>query len=662
MLYILAILAALSLSVFQYLYQRKTPWLFLIRFLIYLIILILLINPKWTQKKQIITKPALYVLADNSASIKWQNSSSNLRKALQKIKQSSLSDKYDWHFFKFGKRLSSYDSLTFSAPQTNIGKALSEIAFLHQSDQKAPIILLTDGQSNIGPDYVYDNALSQSLKVYPVVIGDTLKHNDLSIDLVNVNPYAYKDNYFPVEVFVSADIDHPLGGQLKILEKGKVLFRKNIQLSPKHLSERLTLRLKAGKTGFHQYQIILSGLKNEKKLVNNKAFFNVKVLQNAKKILLISNIIHPDLGALKRSLEIHPYIRLYLKKSTDPFKISDYQALILYQPTTKFAGIFKQLKEKHKSWWIITGKHTDWAFLNKEALFFSKQTAHSFEDYFPVKNEGFSTFKLPELHLEKLPPLNDYYGHIKLNSATDIAYYSKINGLISHQPLLAFNTQQKQAVLFGENLWQWALFSGVDGQKKAFDQLVYQIIQYLSLNQQEVDRLQLQYKKQFYQTEPVVIRAKFLDENLESDGQVKPVFVFKHGKQIEKIPMTNQGDYNQVIINTLPPGTYYFTVRNADKSLKKSGYFTILPFNLEQQTTQANTKKLRALAHQTGGKTYFPKQIKKLIHDLETSKNYHSQISYQTGEIPMIDFRYLLFLLVLLLALEWGIKKLRGEL
>ena len=661
MLYVLAILAALSLSAFQYLYKRKALWLFIVRFLVYLIILILFINPKWTQKKQIITKPALYVLADNSASIKLQNQNDNLRDILKKIKKSDLSDKYDWHFFKFGKSLNPYDSLDFSAQQTNVGQALSEIAFLHQSDQKAPIILLTDGQSNIGPDYVYDNALAQNLNVYPVVFGDTLKYNDLSIDLVNVNPYAYKDNYFPIEVFVSADLDRALRAQLKILEKGNVLFSKTIPFSPKHLSERLTLRLKANKTGFHQYQIVLSGLKNEKKQVNNKAFINVEVLQNAKKILLISDIIHPDLGAIKRSLKIHPYIHLDLKKSTDPIQISDYQALILYQPTAKFSDIFKQLKEKHKSWWIITGKHTDWPFLNREALFFSKQTAHSFENYFPVKNEGFGAFKLPELNLDKLPPLNDFYGHIKLNAATDIAYYSKINGLISHQPLLAFNTQQKQAVLFGENLWQWALFSGVDGQKNAFNQLVYQIIQYLSLNQ-EVDRLQLQYKKQFYQTEPVVIRAKFLDKNLEPDGQVKPVLVLKHGKQIEEIPMINQGDYNQVALNTLTSGTYYFTVQNTGKSLKKSGYFTVLPFSLEQQTAQANTKKLRVLARQTGGKTYFPNHIKKLIRDLETSKNYHSQISYQIGEIPLIDFRYLLFLLVLLLALEWGIKKLKGEL
>ena len=661
MLYVLAILAALSLSAFQYLYKRKALWLFIVRFLVYFIILILLINPKWTQKKQIITKPALYVLADNSASIKLQNQNGNLRDVLKNIKRSALSDKYDWHFFKFGKSLSPYDSLDFSAQQTNVGQALSEMAFLHQSDQKAPIILLTDGQSNIGPDYVYDNTLEQNLNVYPVVFGDTLKYNDLSIDLVNVNPYAYKDNYFPVEVFVSADIDRVLRAQLKILEKGKILFRKKIQLSPKHHSERLNLRLKANKIGFHQYQIVLSGLKNEKKQENNKAFFNVEVLKNAKKILLISDIIHPDLGALKRSLKIHPYIRLDLKKSTDQIQISDYQAFILYQPTVNFSGIFKQLKEKHKSWWIITGKHTDWTFLNREALFFSKQTAHSFENYFPVKNESFSAFKLPELNLDKLPPLNDFYGHIKLNAIPEVAYYSKINGLISHQPLLAFNTRQKQAVLFGENIWQWALISGVNGQKNAFDQLVYQIIQYLSLNQ-EADHLQLQYKKQFYQTEPVIIRAKFLDKNLEIDEQVKPVLILKHDKQIEKIPMTNQGDFNQVALNTLTSGTYHFTVQNADKSLKKSGYFTVLPFSLEQQTTQTNTNKLRALAHQTGGKTYFPNQIKKLIRDLETSKNYHSQISYQTGAIPLIDFRYLLFLLVLLLALEWGIKKLRGEL
>ena len=661
MLYILAILTALLLSAFQYLYKRKALWFFIWRFLTYLVILLLLINPKWTKKKQIITKPQLYVLADNTMSIKLQNDDQQMRDFVKRLKQSKLSDKFKLHFFKFDQKLSEFDSLDFSGKQTAIGNSLAELKFLHQSDQKAPVILLTDGQNTSGTDYVYGSLLPKSLKIFPVVYGDTVTYSDLRIDLVNTNPYVYKDNYFPVEIFVTADIEQAVNASLKIIEKGKILFHKTLHLSPNHNSAHISTKLKAGSVGLHSYQVLITGLTNEKKTLNNRYYFNIEVLKNAQKILLLSDIIHPDIGAIKRSLKKYPYIKLEIKKPTDNFALADYQSVILYQPTAEFASIFTQLKKTHKAWWLITGKHTDWTFLNGQKLFFNKPFTRSFENYFPVKNTGFGLFKLPDLNLEKMPPLQDFYGQVKLSPATEIAYYSKINNVATQQPLLVFNTQPKQVVLFGENIWQWAMQAGVNQQQNEFNQLVYQIIQYLSINK-DYERLQLQYQKQIYQAMPVVIIAKFLDKNLESDTLVKPELLLYKAHKVERIPMTLKNDFFQAQIDNLPAGSYRFTVQNKAGDLKKNGSFNILAYSIEKQNLQANVKGLKQLAQQSGGKVYFSGQAKQLLNDLLISKDFHSRMHYETSETPLIDYRYLLVLLVLLLSTEWLIKKLRGEL
>ncbi len=661
MLYILAILTALLLSAFQYLYKRKALWLFIWRFLTYLIILLLLINPKWSKKKPIITKPQLYVLADNSQSIKLQNDDQLMRDFISRLKQSKLSDKYKLHFFKFDQKLSELDSLDFLGKQTAIGNSLAELKFLHQSDQKAPVVLLTDGQNNTGIDYVYGSRLPKSLKVFPVVYGDTVTYSDLRIDLVNTNPYAYKDNYFPVEIFVTADIEQAFNVSLKIIEKGKILFRKTLYLSPNHNSDHISTKLKAGSVGLHRYKVLVTGLKNEKKTLNNRYYFNVEVLKNAQKILLLSNIIHPDIGAIKRSLKKYPNIKLEIRKPVDSFTLTDYQSVILYQPATGFASIFTQLKKTHKAWWLITGKHTDWSFLNQQDLFFNRKFTMSFENYFPVKNNGFGLFKLPDLNLEKMPPLQDFYGQVKLLPATEIAYYSKINNVVTKQPLLVFNTRPKQVALFGENIWQWAMQAGVNQQQNEFNQLVYQIIQYLSINK-DYERLQLQYKKQIYQDMPVVITAKFLDKNLESDTLVKPELLLYKAHKVERIPMTLKNDFFQVQIDNLPTGSYRFTVQNKAGDLKKNGSFNLLAYSIEKQNLQANVKALKQVAQQSGGKVYFSGQTKQLLNDLSTSKDFHSHMHYKTLETPLIDYKYLLVLLVLLLSTEWLIKKLRGEL
>ncbi len=661
MLYILAILAALLLSAFQYLYKRKALWLFIWRFLVYSIILILLINPKWKRKKQIITKPDLYVLADNSLSIKLQGDDRSLRDFVSRLKESRLENKYNIHYFKFDDKLAGFDSLDFSGRQTAIGNALSGLRFLHRSDKYAPVVLLTDGRNTAGKDYVYGHHLPGSLKVFPVVFGDTMTYQDLRIDLVNANSYAYKDNFFPVEIFITGDIKQPVRAHLKIWEKDKVLFHKALSLSPKHDAAHITTKFKAGTTGLHHYKVVLSGLENEKNNLNNSYYFDVEVLKNAQKILILSNIIHPDIAAVKRSLKNYPFIRFDLKRTTDHFDISFYQSVILYQPDSKFNAVFGQLKKMHKTWWIITGKHTDWSFLNSQNLFFNRKTATSYENYFPQKNDGFSLFKLPELDLEKLPPLIDVYGQVKLSSATETAYYSKINGLTTKQPLLAFNTVEKQVVLLGENLWQWTMQAGVNGQKEAFDRLLFQIIQYLSI-EKDYDRLQLHYKKQYYQAMPVIVTAKFLDKNLDFDEQVKPEMILYKDKQVETFPMILKDGFYQVQISDLTAGKYRFTVKNKDGSLKKNGFFRILPFSIEKQNLQADVKDLNRLARQTNGVLYFRGQANKLIQDLKDSNEFHASIRYETSETPLIDYKYLLFLLVILLSIEWLVKKLRGEL
>ena len=661
MLYILAVLSALLLSAFQYLYKRKALWLFIWRFLTYLVILILLINPKWTRKKQIITKPSLFVLADNSLSVKLQDAAQSLQDFVSRIRQSDLADKYKVQYYKFDRNFSSLDSLNFTGKQTAIGSALSDLRILQQSDKKAPVVLLTDGRNTAGPDYVYGSRLPKSLKVFPVVFGDTLSYNDLRIDMLNVNPYAYKDNFFPVEIFISGDIDQPVKAQLKILEKGKVLFRKTLNLSPEHNAGHIMTKLKAGAVGLHRYVVQLSGLKNERKLLNNRSYFGVEVLKNAQKILILSDVIHPDIGAIKRSFKNHPYIRLELQRTTGQFDLSAYQSVILYQPTAKFAPVFERLKKLHKPWWIITGKHTDWNFLNTKNLFFSKHLATSFENYFPQKNNGFGLFKLPELDLEKLPPLVDMYGQINLSPATEIAYYSKVNGITTKQALLAFNTQEKQVVLFGENLWQWAMQSGVNQQQDVFNRLLFQILQYLSIDK-DYERLQLQYKKQYYQAMPVLISAKFLDKNLEPDTQVTPELILYKDNRAESIPMSLKDGFYQTELGDLSPGAYRFIVKNKDGSLKKNGYFRILPFSIEKQNLQADVKDLNSLAQHSGGVLYYQNQVDKLIKDLSDSKDFHASIRYEISETPLIDFRYLLFLLALLLTIEWLVKKLRGEL
>ena len=101
---------------------------------------------------------------------------------------------------------------------------------------------------------------------------------------------------------------------------------------------------------------------------------------------------------------------------------------------------------------------------------------------------------------------------------------------------------------------------------------------------------------------------------------------------------------------------------NAGKSLKKSGAFKVLPFSIEEKNLSADVSKLQSLADRTGGKLYYPSQRDKLIEYLSDSRHFPAIVEYKTQKTDLIDYRWLLLLLVLLLATEWLVKKLRGEL
>ncbi len=663
MYYVIAILTAFVLSAFQYLYKRKALFLFILRFLAYAIIFILLLNPKIIYKKKKITKPDLIILADNTLSIAKANQADTVAHYIKILRDyPDLKNKFKPQFYKFGEITQKLDSLQFNETKTDLAQALQKIAFFNQSDKPVPVILLSDGQANLGQDYNRTSLDTSKIDVFPIIFGDTIQPQDIRIDLVNVNPFAFKGNKFPVEVFISADLKHSIKAQLNILENKKIIAQTHFILSPTKRTKKLTVYLPADKVGEHFYHMVLSKLPNENNIFNNTAYFRVNVLSNQHNILLVSDIIHPDLGSLKRSLASQKNIKIDIVTPDKlPKNLEHYESVILYQPSSNFAKVFDIIKKQQKSWLIITGTHTDWTFLNRQTLFFKKQPAHSYENYFARKNSQFSLFELPDLKVDNLPPLKDYYGRVQLNKGTDVAYFSQINGIDSRQALIAFNSQEPQAVILGENIWQWGIEAGIQQQRSYFNKLLYKIFQYLSL-QKDYDRLKISYHNTYTQGRPIKIFAQFLNKNLSPDTSLNPVIILKSDIHQYKFPMVLSGEQYVVDISTLQPGTYNFTVLDKGANLKKTGRFTVLPYSLEDINIQTNLSKLSQLAMQTGGAVLNGLTLKKDLYKIMDSHKYKAILSYQTKEGHLIEYKILLFILVFLLASEWLIKKLKGDL
>jgi hypothetical protein len=124
--------------------------------------------------------------------------------------------------------------------------------------------------------------------------------------------------------------------------------------------------------------------------------------------------------------------------------------------------------------------------------------------------------------------------------------------------------------------------------------------------------------------------------------------------------MLLKGNFYEVDLNSLPAGSYRYTVGVKDESVARSGSFTILDFNVEQQFLNADVTKLSRMATHTGGNAFFASELESLVDFLLKDSRFQAVQKREQKIVPLIDWKYLLGFIVLLLSLEWFIRKYNG--
>lgn len=640
----------------------KPQSLFVLRFFSILALILLLFNPKWNQNNVNNVKPQLVVAIDNSASIKSVKADNIALEIIDKIKKNkNLNEKFEVQYFSFGKEINILDSIKFNEHETNISQMLNYVkpAFTFQ---KTPILLLTDGNATIGADYIYYKGKNS---IYPIVLGDTTQYADVYISQVNVNQYTFLDNKFPVEVFVNYAGEDATQTNLSVQENNQKIFQKNLSFNPEKNAQTISFDLSANKVGLHYYTLHLSSIKGEKNIKNNTKTFIVEVIDEQAKILIYSSFLHPDLGAIKESIEQNKQRKVDLIIGrVNNIKLSDYQMVIIYQPTPEINDFYKEIINQSKNVWFITGTKTDWNFLNKMQPYFNKKSTNLKEQYRGTYNLNFPNFTLQDFPIEQLPPLQDVFGEINLNIKNDVLFYSKIGNTVLETPLLStFSDQNRRmAVLFGEGLWQWKLFSKKISQSDlAFDQFINSVVQFTT-DTQKLEQLKIEYDKLIYSNQKQIIKAHYFDKNFQLDNRANltlHITDLKENKQ-RKIPFVLNNNVYSCSLVGLQPGDYTFKVLVENSNFSKNGSFRVLDYSIEEQFINANYKALSTLASNTKGKLLYPNTLDQNLNEFVKDSSY-KQVQKNTKKItPLIDWKWLLLILIVSLSLEWFIRKYRG--
>jgi uncharacterized protein YhbP (UPF0306 family) len=667
LLILLSIVIAGGLSFFQYYYKAKSKsklnlFLALLRFLSLFGILLLLINPIITRNTLEIIKPTLAIVVDNSSSIKALDANKEALVVYGAITaNSALKEKFDLQSYRFDAEFEPAEEFDFKGTQTNLGGISKELRSTNRNST-FPTILLTDGNQTSGNDYVY--SFDATNKVFPIVLGDTTKVVDLKISQINVNKYAFYKNKFPVEVFLNYSGDKNVSANFTIAQGNSVLTKQSISFSSSKRTAILNVLLPANKIGSQIFIATLSGAEKEKNTYNNTKNFAVEVIDQKTNIALVTAINHPDIGALKRSIESNAQRKVTIVKPNAINSLKDYNVLILYQPTAVFKAVFDENKSAGISTFIITGTATDFSFLSQQQSSLAFKMSNQKENYLASFNSQFNLFAIDNISFETFPPLENAFGNITVKDNASVLLSSKIRTMETNSPLLVYaeNQGNRSAFLLGENIWKWRLQSHLDTQSFAkFDVFMDKTIQYLASSSSK-KALVVNHESFYNSGDAIEITVQYFNKNYEFDDKARLTIIVTNTatKQTKNYDLLKGNAFHKVNLDGLAAGTYNFSVKELNSKTSYSSHFEILDFDREKQFVNPDLEKLKQLTTQTQGAVYFPDQVNSLIKSLLEDDSYKAIEKNTVTRSPLIDWMLLLILIVSLLSTEWFVRKYNG--
>ena len=625
--------------------------------------------------KKITRNPLIITAWDNSTSMISNPDSLNTETAVSEIREQingGLSSKYTVLEYSFGEKTKQLEKLNFGDKKTDYSNLLKTVINNHFNDNIGALILVGDGINNQGINPV--NILSEvNFPVYSVGFGDTTEVVDSRIQDIRVNRTSFTGNKFPVELDVQYSKLKGKTIKLSIIQDNNELV--SVMVTPPNQNYFVTQNfiLDAGVAGLKHYTVKTEIVENERNIKNNQAGFVINVLEKKQKILILSDGPHPDIGAIKNTLDLQTtYDVSVFTEEPFPSNFTDFNLIILNQlPSSgkSVADIVKNAQGNRIPILFIVGSKTYLPQLNALAQGASiSQLAGSGEEAQATLNPSYATFNLSEDFKEiisRFPPLQVSFADYELEASFTPLFYQKIMNIETAKPLLATGTLngRKTGFIFGEGIWRWRLYNYYVNQNHAlFNELVNQLVQYLALRQNE-DNFIIDFKPVYAETDEIVFRAEVYNDVFEKVNNEEVKIKIQNSNN-EEFEYTFDIQGNNYFLNAghLPSGDYTFSAEVAigDKTFNETGRFTITPVNFENLDLRANHNLLYQLAVQSGGRFYLPNESDQLISELKNNKHLKATTYFQEMINEMLNLKWLFFVVLLLLSVEWFLRKFWG--
>lgn len=646
-----------------------------LRFLTVSLLAFLLLSPLLKMTSREVEKPVLVVALDNSESLLLNKDSAFYRKGFpeqMKALIDRLSEKYDVRTYSFGSSFREGIDYSFSDKETDISTLFDEIRTRYSDRNLGAIILASDGIYNKGSNPV-SAAEGIKVPVFTIALGDTTVRRDLILTKVLHNRIAYFGNTFPLEAVIDAHRCAGSATTLTVSKNGQTLFSQKIDIKNDAFSLTVPVQIEAKEAGLQRYRVALTSVGDEASGTNNFQDVFIEVLDGREKVLIVAAAPHPDVAAIKQSIEANDNYEVESVLIGDFDKpLKNYNMVVLHNlpSSTNTAGkLLTDLEAANLPVWYVTGVQSSYsAFNNLQAGMTIQASGARSNDAEAVLASNFPLFTLSEpaqRYFTKFPALAVPFGSFSLSSGSTVLFSQKIGSLKTNYPLWIFGQQgeRKTCVLAGEGVWRWRLRDFADHQNQdIFSELVGKTVQYLSV---KVDKsfFRINAKGIYHENEPVMIEAEVYNDSYElvNEAEVMLTVIDEKDKRYQ-FAFSKSGNAYRLNAGLFPVGEYRYEarVKSGQKVLTQNGRFSISPVLIESVNTTADHQALFSLSKKHNGELLGANNLARLSDVLNAREDIRPVIYNPKKLVDFINLEWIFFVLLFLLALEWFLRKRHG--
>ncbi len=639
-----------------------------LRFIAFFLITFLLLGAAIQRFKHNKFKPLLIFAIDNSQSL--QNFQTQADEILNQARNQLQN--FDVEFWTFGEEARQNSTITFNENSSDYSELLQSISANYMPSGIGGLVILGDGVYNSGNDPVYESR-SLPYPIYTVGIGDTTIQMDAAIRNVKTNQTTFLNNYFPVEIDLSFSKADGETTKLSVLKDDKTVYEKSVTIYGDQYFQQETIRLQAEASGINNYSVILESLPNEDNTINNKFDFTINVTTQKQKILFLTHGSHPDLSAIIQTIENSDSYEWDIRSvSESPISYSNYSLVIAHQlpdDTRESIQAFESLQKSKCPYLLIISSGTSLPRLNNLQTGIDIQQTKTQENAEPVLNKNFNLFALDENLEETIknwPPLNVPFGEITPNQELQTLMSQQVQTIQTGYPLISLGRIDgvKRGFIIGEGIWRWRLYNYLyDGSHHTLDELIQKTINYLILRPNE-DNFNVYFQTEYAEDSPVLMQAELLNDSYEpvNEPEVSIELVSTDNKSYSFI-FDKKDDQYELDMGNIPSGTYSFEAKTilGENEYTETGTFLVTKLQIEQAVSSANFQPLYQMSANTGGKFFDMENWDKLNDTLTENEQLKEQKVKQLAYQKFISIKWLFFLILIVMSLEWFLRKFWGS-